>query len=264
MRLCKFLRVGVRAIAFFAVTVSYWTCMELESLLRRQQRRSDLIKKWVPRWAGMSLRLYGIQVDASGPFAEEGKLYPASASSGVGRVFVMNHRSGLDIPILLTIAETHVISRHDLATWPILGKAARRVGTLFVDRESRRSGATVLKQVARALAAGEGVAMFPEGTSHVGDQVHEFRPGAFNAARRAGAEVVPLGIAYDNDAAYYHNESFASHFKRVAGIRRQRVSVVIGQPLVDNGISSVEMKVIARQRVQGLVDGSRAQLEKRK
>ena len=71
----------------------------------------------------------------------------------------MNHRSGLDIPILLTIAEAHVISRHDLANWPLLGRTSKRVGTLFVDRESRRSGASVLREVARVLAAGEGVAM---------------------------------------------------------------------------------------------------------
>ena len=134
---------------------------------------------------------------------------------------------------------------------------ARRIGTLFVDRQSRRSGASVLKAVDRALELGEGVAMFPEGTAHIGDQVHEFRTGAFNAARRAGAEIVPIGLAYGDEAAYYRKEPFMTHIKRVTGIRRLRVAVEIGNPLTLEKHSAVEVKDLARESVQQLVDRAR-------
>lgn len=173
----------------------------------------------------------------------------------------MNHRSGLDIPILLTIAEAHVISRHDLANWPLLGRTSKRVGTLFVDRESRRSGASVLREVARVLAAGEGVAMFPEGTAYEGDEVREFHAGAFNAALRSEAELVPLGIAYGNEDAYYRKESFMSHTKRVAMLPSLEVAVEVGEPVTCGDRSPVEMKELVRKQVQALVNRARTRLE---
>ena len=109
------------------------------------------------------------------------------------------------------------------------------MGTLFVDRTSRRSGATVLRQIADALAVGEGILMFPEGTAFPGSGVHEFKVGAFNAAHRAGAEIIPLGIAYGSPDAYYFKEPFLNHMKRIASLRRLTVAVEIGPPLRTGG-----------------------------
>ena len=172
----------------------------------------------------------------------------------------MNHRSGMDILVMLTLAEVHIISRHDLATWPFLGFLSRRVGTLFVDRSSRRSGASVLKEVAKALEAGEGVAMFPEGTAFAGDEVHEFRTGAFTSARRADAEIVPIGIAYGDDAAYYGDLSFMAHLKQVTSLPKLDIAIEIGSPITLDGRTPVEMKQIARNEVQKLVNQARAKL----
>ena len=103
--------------------------------------------------------------------------------------------------------------------------------------------------------------MFPEGTAHEGDEVREFRTGAFNSARRAGAEIVPLGIAYDNKAAYYRKEPFMTHMKRIAGLSRLQVAVEIGEPMLTDGRTGVEMKNLARERVQTLVDKARSRIE---
>jgi 1-acyl-sn-glycerol-3-phosphate acyltransferase len=179
----------------------------------------------------------------------------------VGRIFVMNHRSAVDVPIVLTLTAAHAISRHDLANWPLIGPGARRIGTLFVDRASRRSGAEVLKQVDDSLERGEGVAMFPEGTAFAGDEIREFRPGAFKAALRAGAEIVPMGVAYENPDAYYRNESFLEHMKRGATFRCLRVAVEVGDPIVPEESSSVELKDQAWQRVVELVAAARQRIE---
>jgi len=260
----KFLRLTTRLLALVSVTFVYWMGYEGASLLRGKKKRIDVINTWVPRWARTNMWFFGVDVSSqvsSQQSSGDDSIYPASGSNGVGRIFVMNHRSGLDIPVLLTIAEAHVISRHDLASWPLLGWSARRVGTLFVDRDSRRSGASVLKEVARVLAKGEGVAMFPEGTAHEGDEVREFRTGAFNAARRAGAEIVPLGVAYGDEAAYYRKESFLSHTKRLATLPKLRVAIEIGDPLRFEDRTPVEMKNLAQQQVQTLVNQARARLE---
>ncbi len=257
----KFLRITTRLLALVLVTFVYLIGYEAALLLRGKKKQIDVINIWVPRWARANMWFFGVKVSPHRSRGDDNEIYPACGSNGVGRIFVMNHRSGLDIPVILTIAEAHVISRHDIATWPLLGRSARRVGTLFVDRESRRSGASVLKEVAKVLAKGEGVAMFPEGTAHEGDVVREFRTGAFNAARRAGAEIVPLGVAYSDEAAYYRKESFLSHTKRIATLPRLEVAIEIGTPLRFEDRTPVEMKNLAQEQVQALVNQARARLD---
>jgi len=261
MQLRKNLRFATRVAAFAVATLCCWLLFELESFLWRRSPRINIINRWVPRWARINLKIFGVQVEAHGQHADAGRLYPSQGENNVGRIFVANHRSGMDIPIILATAAAHVISRHDLATWPLIGRSARRVGTLFVDRMSRRSGATVLREVDSVLERGEGVAMFPEGTAHVGDEVREFRPGAFNAARRAEAEVVPIGLVYGSDDAYFGDESFMSHIKRIASLQRLRVIVEVGEPLSPVDYECGEMKDVARQRVQQLVEQGRARFE---
>lgn len=252
------LRFALRMFAFVTFTIGFWACMEVDFLLRRRRPRIELINKWVPRWAGVLLWIFGIKVEGRGPHLDEGRIYPGHDERGIGRIFVANHSSGVDIPVLFTVVAAHVISRHDLATWPLIGGGARRIGTLFVDRESRRSGATVLKQIAAAIAAGEGIAMFPEGTAFPGDEVYEFRPGAFTTALRTGAEVVPLGLAYDDPDGYYGSESFMAHMKRIAGMRRLRVAVQAGEPIVAE--TSDQSRELAHASVQRLVTQARARL----
>ena len=246
--------------AFAVWTVICWARFELAMLWHGKHARLAIINKSVPRWARRNLQFFGVTVEAHGRYADQGQIYPGRDEQGVGRVFIANHSSAYDIPILFTVADTRVISRHDLATWPLIGRSSGRIGTLFVDRASRRSGASVLKEVDQALQRGEGVAMFPEGTSHVGDRVHEFRPGAFNAARRAGGEIIPIGLAYGDDDAYYGREPFMTHVKCIAQLPRLRVAVEIGDPIQVGQRSSVEMKEEAREMIQCLVDRARARL----
>ncbi|MEM8945858.1 MAG: lysophospholipid acyltransferase family protein [Planctomycetota bacterium] len=259
MRLVERFRLCYRMLVFVFSTIILWIGLELEVLCLRKQRL-DAINKWVPMWAKFNLRVFGVEIDARGEHLDRGRTYPGADPNGVGRIFIANHRSGMDIPLMFTVAETRVISRHDLATWPLLGRAAQRVGTLFVDRESKKSGASVLRTIDATLKRGEGVAMFPEGTAYDGDEVHEFRTGAFNAARRARAEIIPVGIAYGDDRAYYSGLFFLPHMVRIAYLKRLRVSIEVGQPLQGNG-NAVELKNEARQCVQELVNRARVRLD---
>jgi len=260
MRLAEKFRLTYRMLVFVVSTALFWAGFEF-SVLCLRRKRIDAINKWVPRWSRFNLKIFGVQVEARGTYLDEGRLYPGGKPGKIGRVFVANHRSGMDIPILFSVAETHVISRHDLASWPLLGRSARRIGTLFVDRTSRRSGAAVLREVDATLKRGEAIAMFPEGTAHVGDEVHEFQQGAFNAARRAEAEIVPLGLAYSDDTAYFAGQPFLKHMTRIACLRSLRVAVEVGEPLPFDESSTVELREIARERVQELVNRARARLD---
>jgi len=254
------LRAAGRSAGLVGTTLGLLAPLEVQRRRVSGQARMDLTYRWVTRWGRSLLSLYGLEVDASGPYLDAGQAYPARDTRGVGRMFVMNHRSLLDIFIALAHVEANILSRHDLAGWPVIGFAARRVGTLVVNRPAQRSGAAAIEARRRGLARGAGVLVYPEGTTFEGDEVRAFKRGAFLAAEQAEAEVVPVGVAYDSPEACYGEGSFAAHYARIAGRRRTRVSLCVGAPIPAGSLGHDEMRVRARQAVQDLVDTARRRL----
>jgi lyso-ornithine lipid O-acyltransferase len=205
--------------------------------------------------------LYGVQMITRGPHVGRGDIYPGRSAGGRGRMFVMNHRSGLDIPICLAYIEATILSRADLSRWPVIGVAARRVGTLFVDRSDKQSGAAAISAMVTSIERGRAVMIYPEGTTYEGDEVRPFRAGAFLAAQRAGAEIVPVGLAYEGEAASFGDESFAEHMVRVSGATRTRAALVVGDPMRVEGDDVTLLRERARAEVQILVHEARKHLE---
>jgi 1-acyl-sn-glycerol-3-phosphate acyltransferase len=254
------LRAPLRTAGFVGLTFSLLAGFEAErSLADGEAAKMDVTYKWMQRYGKGLLALYGLAVTAHGPHvgAPWGR-YPARDAAGRGRLFVMNHRSMLDIFVNLAFFETNIVSRADLADWPVIGLAARRVGTLFVDRESKQSGASVINTMVSGVLRGRAVMTYPEGTTFEGDEVRPFRAGAFLAAQRTGAEIVPVGIAYAGEAASFGDESFVRHLGRVSSARRTRVGLVVGEPIAGPHGDVDALRALARERVQALTREARA------
>jgi 1-acyl-sn-glycerol-3-phosphate acyltransferase len=255
------LRLPARAFAFAGSTAGMYGAFELEATLAGQAARDDVLRKWVVRYGRVQLALFGVEPCTLGPHLETGAAYPGKDGRGKGRLFVMNHRSALDILIALAFLEARIVSRGDLAKWPVIGYLAGRIGTLFVDRESTVSGARVAGAMVRAVDAGRGVLLFPEGTTYVGDDVRPFRPGAFVVSRRTGAEIVPIGIAYEGEHAAFGNETFPAHMQRIGGIPRTRVALAAGDPIAPGERDAPAIQAEVHAAVQGLVHRARASLK---
>lgn len=253
------LRFPLKTAGFLGWTVGLYGLLEVETRLSPEPAHEALQRLWQQRYGRGLLRIWGVDVAAEGPGLSTGHI-PGADARGVGRLFVMNHRAALDIFICLAFADATLVSRADLAGWPIIGTAARRVGTLFVDRSSKQSGAAVITAMIAALERGRGVMVFPEGTTFAGDEVRPFQPGSFLAASRAGAEVVPLGLVYENDALAFGDEEFSTHMKRVGRQKRVRVALQAGAPIPSAGRRPEELRDLARSRVQELVSEARARL----
>ena len=250
------LRFALRTAGFVDLTLGLLVGFEIErALASSDSRRQEVTYRWMQRYGRGLLRLYGVEVSTIGAhIARPWGRYPARDERGLGRLFVMNHRSMLDIFVNLAFVEANIVSRADLARWPVIGLAARRVGTLFVDRRSRRSGVLVLQAMCAALERGRGVIVYPEGTTFPGDAVRPFHSGAFVAAKRTGAEIVPMGIAYGGSSAAYVDEPFVNHLRRVASTPRTRVGLVVGDPL--RGVATSSETV--HEHVQSLVHRARS------
>jgi 1-acyl-sn-glycerol-3-phosphate acyltransferase len=247
-------RFAARCACFAGLTGSLLVAMETHRGLARRERKDPVLYDYMELYGHGLLRLSGVEVTARGPFADDKKRYPGTDARGKGRIFVMNHRSLLD-----AFVEATIVSRADLAGWPVIGLAARRVKTLFVERTNKQSGQAVVRAMVDGVNGGRGVMVYPEGTTFAGDEVHPFRPGAFVAAERSGAEIVPVGIAYGGDSASFVDEPFTAHMRRVAGARKTKVGLVLGEALTPpKGKPVGETADEVRAKVQTLVHEARA------
>lgn len=214
----------VRTGSLVAVTTSILPFFVLRMKTAKGDARRDVRDAWVRTWARTLLRVFAVEAVVDGVVPKPGQR---------GRVVVANHRSAIDIGVLLATFGGTMVSRSDLATWPVIGSAARAAGTVFVDRGNANSRALTVRAMQNHLAAGDTIVLFPEGTTFDGDEVRPFHAGAFVAAARAEAEVVPVGLAYPRGSgAAFVDETFPAHLARMAASDPTRMVASIGEPFV--------------------------------
>ncbi|HVJ90635.1 MAG TPA: lysophospholipid acyltransferase family protein [Labilithrix sp.] len=242
-------RQAYRASGFVATTAAM-----LPLFLSHHRRVSDSDKDlvrdlWVRRWARALLALFSIDV------VVEGSVPPPTRRGERGRLIVANHRSAIDIGVILSTLGGTMVSRDDVATWPVIGAAARSVGTVFVDRGNAKSRMATIRTIEKHLQAGQTIAIFPEGTTYAGDEVRPFFSGAFIAALRAGAEVLPVGLAYPAaSGAAYFDETFLAHLGRVAQSTGTRMALAVGRPILPTkDMRATQLTELARAEVMRLV-----------
>jgi 1-acyl-sn-glycerol-3-phosphate acyltransferase len=245
-------RSGARIAGFGALTAGMLPGMLAHEALaaRVGGGSTDAVRdRWVGAWSGAMLALFGLHVTADGPL-------PPTPHP---RLIVSNHRSTADILILLRTFGGRMVSRADLAGWPLIGFAARSVGTVFVDRTDAASGATALRSMRTHLARGSSILVFPEGTTFPDDEVRPFHPGAFVAAARAGVDVLPVGLAYQTGSgAAFFGESFTKHLARMAAAEPSRVALCVG-PVLEGGrrARAQDLRARTHEAVQSLVRRAR-------
>lgn len=223
---------------------------------------AHLLHRAVAPWphAPMRLRQRYTQTWARGLLAclgAEMVVHPSRPEPFDGpRLVVSNHRSLLDIPVMLSLFGGMFLSRGDLAEWPIIGWAARQGGTLFVDRSSAESRSGAVQTIRREIARGHTITVFPEGTTYQGDEVRRFAKGAFGAVQGLGVPIIPVGIAHPYGSEFIE-ESFLAHAANVARRDKNMVAVAVGSPIQGED-EPEELARRARDEVQQLVTVARA------
>jgi 1-acyl-sn-glycerol-3-phosphate acyltransferase len=248
------LRRAARIGGFLTLTSVMLPAFVARRALTPAARRDPVRDAWVRAWSGGLLRLFSITIDL------DPRGWSVARSHRGGRLIVANHRSAIDVAVLLRIFGGYMVSRADLSEWPLVGAAAKSVGTIFVDRSSTTSGAGALREIRRNLKEGQTVILFPEGTTFEGDSVRPFHAGAFVSALHAGTTIVPVGLAYPLDSqAAFVDETFTRHLVRMAGAGATRLAVRVGEPMrVAPHARASDLATAARDAVQALVSAARA------
>ncbi len=145
------------------------------------------IYDWAPRrWARLALWAAGVRLVLHGDEA----LRPFKP-----RVFVSNHVSWYDIFTLLAILPRYrFVAKAELFRIPLFGAAARRAGTIPIQRENRKAAFQSYEEAAREIRAGSSVVVCPEGTRGESYALRPFKKGPFVLAVAAAAPIVPVVV----------------------------------------------------------------------
>ncbi|WP_166269132.1 lysophospholipid acyltransferase family protein [Marinobacter caseinilyticus] len=154
-------------------------------------------------------------------------------------LFVGNHVSWSDIPILGGAAPLRFLSKAEVGSWPVIGWLATQAGTLFIQRGQGRAGQS-RADIAHALRQGQSVLVFPEGTTTAGVTVLPFHRRLLSAAVDADVPIQPVSIGYrrknraDHLAPFIGDDEFQSHLVRMLKQPAVEVSVMF-HPTVQVG-----------------------------
>ncbi len=130
-------------------------------------------------------RIFKIIIQVKGQISEKPKT-----------IYVANHASYIDIPVLGSILEGQFVAKSDVAQWPVIGQLAALQNTIYVERRASKAKKqnTIL---ATTLSKGTNLIIFPEGTNTLGDEVKPFKSSLFGEDVLAEKPwIQPVAVAY--------------------------------------------------------------------
>ena len=183
----------------------------------------------IQRWCRQLLQMLGVEAHVH--WRHEGGM-PGNV------LIVANHISWLDIVVLNALQPARFIAKADLRRLPLVGRLVENVGTLFIERERRRDTHTVNRQTVEALARGDLVAVFPEGTTSDGTGLLKFHSSLLQSIVDAEGHMQPVAIRYRTPGdrhcaapAYVGELSLLDSFWRVTGERAIRAELHVMPPV---------------------------------
>jgi 1-acyl-sn-glycerol-3-phosphate acyltransferase len=170
---------------------------------------------------------------------------------------VTNHLSYIDILVLASRVDAIFIAKSEIAGWPLIGLLCRSVGTLFVDRKRRRDIPRVNAAIDRTFDGGQGIILFPEGTSTRGLDVAGFRPSLLDVAVRSGHPVSYATLTYSTEpevvsadlaVCWWGDMEFVPHFLNLLKLRSFYASLIFGE----ESIQEDDRKLLAERLWQAV------------
>lgn len=140
------------------------------------------------QWSSVLLKCAGVKVRIQG--IEH--LHPMQK-----RIYVVNHTSYFDIPIILASIPDNVriMYRKNLERIPFMGWSLAASPYIGIQREHARNAMRGIEEAVNSVSSGESVVIFAEGTRSKDGRLGPFKRGAFLLASRSGKQLIPVAIA---------------------------------------------------------------------
>ncbi len=239
------LRAGVKLTLYVTATLGLYA-----SLLVAKPFVSDKIRlrqRVFYLWVMSLLRISGMRIKVTGPRPEPPFF------------LVTNHLSYTDIGAIRAVVDGVFVAKAEVRAWFLAGRICRDIGTIFIDRTNRRDIPRAGEEILERLDAGEGVIVFPEGTSTAGHEVLPFNSSFFEFAAQAGLPVHYAALGYKTDGdqpsagtviCWGDKISFVAHLWRLFKLRGYTATVSFG----DKPVMNADRKTLAAELHRRVVE----------
>jgi len=123
----------------------------------------------------------------------EGKSNPGN----VPTLYVSNHLSYLDIPVLGSKLNGRFIAKNEISNWPIMGYLSKIGNTIFINRNLsflKRNKSIIYDFISK----GNSIILFPEGTTSDGIRVLRFKSSLLTSLEQKNILIQPIVINYES------------------------------------------------------------------
>lgn len=238
------LRVYARVARVLAVVGLGLGMASLFGLLERLGAVNSMARR--QRWS----RFFMARLSAALPF----RVTVHGQMPGDAMLWVSNHVSWTDIPLLGRLAPLSFLSKAEVRTWPVAGWLAAKAGSLFIRRGAGDSQ-LIRKQMTRHLQQQHALLMFPEGTTTDGQSLRTFHGRLLASAIDAGVALQPVAIRYlrngqpDMLAPFIGDDDLVSHLMRLFANDQGDVHIHLLQPIPCQGRERAALAFEAQQAI---------------
>jgi 1-acyl-sn-glycerol-3-phosphate acyltransferase len=213
----KFLTAFFRLSLLTLFTTFWWMLGMLCFYLSRNRIKTS--ERMVKQWAKTSLKILSVKIDFYGQLPDE----PV--------IIMANHRSYLDVMLILSMHPAAIVGKKELSHWPVIGQATKVARMILVDRSNAKSLMHTMAQIGKEVKNGNSVIVFPEGTTYPGPLTGIFKGGTFAVAVQHRAPILPCAIHLtDVNDAWIGDDPFLFHFFRQMGKRKTTAQMWFGEP----------------------------------
>ena len=176
---------------------------------KEQEQDDPIVRTIVKLYAPAVFRLLGCKIETIGieKLPKDGRF-----------LLVSNHLHDLDPGVILSTfpdAQLAFIAKKEVFDMAIIGQMLPRILGQFIDRENDRNALrTIIRCISILKEDKASVAVFPEGKITGDEKLHQFRPGVFKMATKAGVPIVVCTLFGTQDIT-----------KNVKRLRRTHISL---------------------------------------
>ena len=178
------------------------------------------------KYSGLMCDFFGIHRKVINPIAKD----------QMGLV-VGNHFGFVDILAVSSTIPSLFVTSKEMRETPFLGTLTEFGGCIYVDRKNRSNIKAELQEIIEALVSGHRVIIYPEATSHNGEEILPFKRTLISAAAHAQVPIIPYVFNFksvDNEdfalknrdyVCWYGDQSFLSSAIKMLSLKKIEIEI---------------------------------------
>lgn len=225
-------RVPLRIFLFLAVATVYfitafWIYFTVKGEIKRRRRFSDNAAIYTK----LICQLYNIKIEVHN--------FPDTNEPGL---IVGNHMGFIDILVMHSITKALFITSQEMRQTPLLGPITEMAGCMYVERRNKSNIMGELRSIVSTMNDGFRVTLYPEATSHNGEEVLPFKRTLISSAALAGKAIFPycfnfksinggpFNMKYRDHVCWYGDIGFFPSFIRSISLKEVVTEVTFLEP----------------------------------